>query len=190
MASQILGLISQTTWSFFFQMKILIFVVNLSPKNIFNFDGSVHNGGSNQNYFEQKMNFAGQYFENPMKSHHFFLNLGNPRWRYFNFCKKIHVAMLAPLIILSQTRHFYSIFVVLGHDFYMTTNTKNLFFCFLVELSTRFHFYIKSNLTIFILIKYITLKLAFLKKSHFWGRSVWISNSHNDRMKQNLAKIF
>ena len=61
-------------------MRILIFVVNLSPKNIFNFDGPVHNGngGSNQNYFEQKMKFAGQYFENPMKSHHFFLEFRKP----------------------------------------------------------------------------------------------------------------
>ena len=72
----------------------------------------------------------------------------------------------------------------------MTANTKNLLFCFWVELSTRFYFYMKSNLTIFILVKYITLKLAFMKKSHFWGRSVWISNSHNGRTKQNLAKIF
>ena len=72
----------------------------------------------------------------------------------------------------------------------MTANTKNLFFCFWLELSTRFYFYMKSNLTIFILVKYITLKLAFMKKSHFWGRSVWISNSHNGRTKQNLAKIF
>ena len=40
------------------------------------------------------------------------------------------------------------------------------------------------------LVKYITPKLAFMKKSHFWGRSVQISNSHNGGMKQNLAKIF
>ena len=72
----------------------------------------------------------------------------------------------------------------------MTTNTKNLFFCFLVEVSTRFHFYMKSNHTIFISVKYITLKLAFMKHSHFWGRLVRISNSHNGGMKQNLAKMF
>ena len=147
-------------------MKILIFIANLNPKKIFSFDCFTHNGGSNHNYFEQKMNFAGQYFEKPMKPHHFFFffNLGNLGWRSFNFCKKIHVAMLVPLIILSQTRHFCSIFVVSGHYFYMTTNTKNLLFCFLVELSTTFHFYMKSNLTIFILVKYITPKLAFMKK--------------------------
>ena len=29
-----------------------------------------------------------------------------------------------------------------------------------------------------------------MKKSRFWGRSVWISNSHNGGTKQNLAKIF
>ena len=72
----------------------------------------------------------------------------------------------------------------------MTAITKNLFFCFLVELSTRFHFYMKSNLTIFILVKYITLKLAFMKKSHFRRRLVWFPNSHNGRTKQDKAKIF
>ena len=80
---------------------MLTFVVNLNPLKNFSFDGSTHNGNSNCKYFEQKMNFAGQYFEKPMKPHHFFFNLGNRRWRSFNFCKKIHVTMLAPLIILS-----------------------------------------------------------------------------------------
>ena len=64
-----------------------------------------------------------------------------------------------------------------------------MFFCFLVELSTRFHFYMKSNLTIFILVKYITPKLAFMKKSHFWRSLVWFSNSHNGGTKLNKANL-